>query len=366
MTTTRAQRATRIGLVAFVVSLASLLVLTFLPLPYVIEQPGPVFNTLGEVKDAQGKTVPLIAVADATTYPTKGALDLTTVQVVGNREQPPSWIQLMMAWFDPSRAVVPIDAVFPQGVSTSQRDQQNQLMMVDSQQEATAAALRELGHDVPVTIQVASILGDGAASGILKPKDTVVAVNGQKPSDVDALRAQIQKSAGAPVALTIERDGTQQDVSVTPRKQESNGTTTWLLGVTLQHQYTFPITVKLQLDNVGGPSAGMMFALGIIDTLTPGELNGGKQIAGTGTIAADGTVGPIGGIRQKLYGARSAGADYFLAPGSNCNEVYGHVPSGLTVVRTDSLGDSLKALRVIAAGGDVKALPTCTAADLKK
>ncbi|GAA4490779.1 YlbL family protein [Microbacterium panaciterrae] len=365
MTSSRAGRATRIGLVAFIVSLASLLVLTFLPLPFVIEQPGPVFNTLGKVQDAQGKSEPLIAVNGATTYPTKGSLDLTTVQVVGNREHPPSWMELVLAWFDPSRAVVPMDAVFPQGVTTSQRDQANQLMMVDSQQEATAAALRELGHDVPVTIQVASVVDGSAASGLLKPTDVVVAVDGVNPADADALRAQIQKSDGAPVTLTIERDGKRQDVAVTPRKQDSNGTATWLLGITLQQKYDFPIDVKLQLDNVGGPSAGMMFALGIIDTLTPGELNGGTQVAGTGTITADGTVGAIGGIRQKLYGARSAGADYFLAPGSNCNEVYGHVPAGLTVIRTDSLGESLKALTVIADGGDVKALPTCTAADVK-
>jgi len=362
----RAARSTRIGLIAFIASLAALLVLTFLPLPYVIEQPGPVFNTLGEVKDAKGASVPLISVAGADTHPTAGALDLTTVQVVGNRENPPTWMQIVLAWFDPSKAVVPVDAVFPQGVSSTQRDQANQLMMVDSQQEATAAALKELGHDVPVTIRVVTVTGDGAAHGILKAGDAVLAVNGANPADTDAMRAEIQQGAGAPVTLTIERDGKRQDVSMTPKKQTVDGAARWLLGITLQQDYTFPIDVKLQLDDVGGPSAGMMFALGIIDTLTPGELNGGKQVAGTGTITADGTVGPIGGIRQKLYGARAAGADYFLAPGSNCGEVYGHVPAGLTVVRTDSLEQSLDALKVIAGGGDVKTLPTCTAADLKK
>lgn len=366
MTATRAQRATRIGLVAFIVSLASLLVLTFLPLPYVIEQPGPVYNTLGKAKDAKDTLVPLIAVHDAKTYPTQGALFLTTVQVVGNRENPPSWMQLVLAWFDPSRAVVPIDSVFPVGVTTTQRDQANQLMMVDSQQEATAAALREIGEDVPTTIQVASVADGSAAAGLLQPKDVVLAVDGTASTDSDAVRAQIQKAAGAAVTVTVQRDGKRQDVSVTPRKQTVDGTSTWLLGITLQQTFDFPVDVKLQLNNVGGPSAGMMFALGIIDTLTPGELNGGKKVAGTGTITDDGTVGPIGGIRQKLYGARGAGADYFLAPGSNCNEVYGHVPAGLTVVRTDSLSDSLKALKVIADGGDVKALPTCTAADVTK
>ena len=127
----------------------------------------------------------------------------------------------------------------------------------------------------------------------------------------------------------------------------------------MRTDYDFEVDVTIQLDNVGGPSAGMMFALGIIDTLTPGELNGGKEVAGTGTIDAEGTVGPIGGIRQKLYGARDAGADYFLAPEANCDEVVGHVPDGLQVIRTATLDDSLAALEVIAEDGDVDALPTC-------
>jgi PDZ domain-containing protein len=105
----------------------------------------------------------------------------------------------------------------------------------------------------------------------------------------------------------------------------------------------------------------MMFALGIIDTLTPGELNGGRNVAGTGTISADGTVGPIGGIQQKLWGAVGAGADYFLAPASNCDEVVGHVPPGLRVFSVETLDDSLAVLSAIRDKGDLDALPTCTA-----
>lgn len=362
MTSTPApRRVPMIGTVALVVALAALLVASFLPVPYVIERPGPVYDTLGTVPSKDGADVPLISVNGATTYETGGALDLTTVQVVGNREHPPTWVELAMAWVDPSRAVVPIDAVFPEGVTSEQRNQQNQLMMVDSQQEATAAALRELGYQVPVTIEVASVVDDGAAKGLLEPGDRLVAIDGAPIADVAALRGRIQSDAGAPLNLTIERAGARSDVTLTPRASTANGAKTWLMGVTLKHEYAFPVDVKLQLNDVGGPSAGMMFALGIIDVLTPGELNGGRKVAGTGTIAADGTVGPIGGIRQKLYGARDAGAEYFLAPGSNCDEVVGHVPSGLTVVRTDTLAQSLDALKTIADGGDVKALPACTA-----
>jgi PDZ domain-containing protein len=150
-------------------------------------------------------------------------------------------------------------------------------------------------------------------------------------------------------------------VEITPELDTTDGVDTWLIGITLTTEYDFPIDVTIQLDNVGGPSAGMMFALGIVDELTPGEMTGGNDIAGTGTIDAAGTVGPIGGIRQKLYGAVDAGADYFLAPASNCDEVVGHVPDGLQVISTSTLEDSLHALEVIANGGDVDALPTCTA-----
>src|SRR5690606_23369432 len=120
---------------------------------------------------------------------------------VGNREHTPSWVEVAMAWLDPSRAVVPIDAVFPEGVTTKQRDEQNQVLMVDSQQEATAAALRELDYDVPVTIEVAGVVEDGAASGVLREGDRILALNGTAVTDVDDLRARIQESGGAPVTL---------------------------------------------------------------------------------------------------------------------------------------------------------------------
>ncbi|HAQ59629.1 MAG TPA: ATP-dependent serine peptidase containing a PDZ domain protein, partial [Microbacterium sp.] len=148
-------------------------------------------------------------------------------------------------------------------------------------------------------------------------------------------------------------------VEVTPVYSEDDEA--WQVGVSTILDYDFPVQVTIQLDNVGGPSAGLMFALGIIDTMTPGELTSGRQIAGTGTITADGAVGPIGGIRQKLYGARDAGSDYFLAPEANCGEVVGHVPSGLRVFSVGELDDAILALDTLREGGDLGALETCTA-----
>ncbi|MBN9182006.1 MAG: PDZ domain-containing protein, partial [Microbacterium sp.] len=250
---------------------------------------------------------------------------------------------------------------FPTGQTTQERNEESAAMMVDSQKEATAAALTHLGYDVHPKLSVYSLTDDSAAQGKLRKDDVIVAANGTTITDVDTLRRIVNDADGSAVTLTIERDGARQDVSVTPKKLTTGGTTTWLLGVSLITDYDFPIDVTIQLNNVGGPSAGMMFALGIMDTLTPGQLNGGKSIAGTGTITADGTVGPIGGIRQKLYGAKEAGASYFLAPDSNCDEVVGHVPSGLRVFAVKKVDDSLAVLDALRSGGDLDALPTCTA-----
>ena len=125
--------------------------------------------------------------------------------------------------------------------------------------------------------------------------------------------------------------------------------------------YDYPFTVKIQLENVGGPSAGQMFALGIIDKLTPGSLTGGKRVAGTGTIDAQGTIGPIGGIRQKMYGAQRAGATIFLAPAGDCNEVVGHIPSGLKVFAVKTLSDSLAVLKAVSTGASTASLKGCSA-----
>ncbi|MDW4573027.1 site-2 protease family protein [Microbacterium sp. M3] len=357
----RRSRRTVAGVWALAVALVVLLVITFLPTSYVIQRPGPVYNTLGTAEDADGEEVPLISVEGAETYPTDGALDLLTVQVQGNREQTPSWFELAQAWFEPSKAVIPIDAVFPEGQTTEERNEESAAMMVDSQHEATAAALTELGYDVGAQLSVHSVIDGAAATGVLEDGDAILEADGETVTDAAALRAVINAAEGAPVELLIERDGQQQTVEVTPKESTVDGETTWLIGVNLITDYDFPIDVTIQLNNVGGPSAGMMFALGIIDTLTPGELNGGEQVAGTGTITADGTVGPIGGIRQKMWGAVDAGAEWFLAPEANCDEVVGHIPGDLQVFSVADLDDALAVLDAVRGDGDVDALPTCAA-----
>ena len=357
----RLPRRTVVGVVALVVALAALFTLTLLPSTYVIQQPGPVYNTIGTAQNADGDDVPLIAVDDVETYETSGTLDLTTVQVLGNREQTPRWIEIATAWLDRSKAVVPLDSVFPQGTTSEQREEQNAVMMVDSQADATAAALRELGYDIGARITVASLVEDSPAQGLLREGDVIVAADGEEVSDVTELRELIQEAAGDPIDIEYERDGAAETATVTPTRAVIDGAESWAIGVSLMTDYDdFPVDVHIQLDNVGGPSAGMMFALGIIDVLTPGAATGGEDIAGTGTIDGVGTVGPIGGIRQKLYGARDAGAEWFLAPEGNCDQVVGHVPDGLTVVSVATLDEARDAVEAIAEG-DAGDLPACTA-----
>lgn len=353
-----ARRRRRIGWSVLGAGLIGLVIVALVPAPFVIEQPGPVYNTLGDVTVGD-KSVSLIDIPGEKTYPTEGSLDMLTVSVRGNRESPPNWLEVAAAYLDASRAVVPVDLVYPEGETVEQSNQQGAVDMANSQKAAVAAALTELGYDLPTTLSVVETQTGSPAEGALKAGDVIVSLNGETFKDVTELRAAIaDNGTDKPATLQVTRDGTPMTLELTPVLSTGDNPAP-ILGIIVGSEFDFPFEVKIQLENVGGPSAGMMFALGIIDKLTPGALNGGKDIAGTGTIDATGAVGPIGGIRQKLYGASNAGATYFLAPESNCNEVTGHIPAGLTVFAVKTLDDSLAALKAISSGADTSALPTC-------
>lgn len=355
------RRTGRAGWPLLGVAAVSAVALSLLPSPYLIEQPGPVFDTLGSA-EYEGSSQPLITVSGHETYPTSGTLDLLTVSVQGNQDVRPGWVDVVGAWADRSRSVIPVEAVYPSGVSNDQVDEQNAVDMQNSQKSAIAAALIHEGYAIPSAVTVSQVSEGSPAEGVLREGDVLVSVNGTSlatDADVDVLRGLVAANgASAPAEVVVDRDGTTVTEQVTP--EEVAGTP--LLGVGVSVDYTYPFDVTLKLDQVGGPSAGMMFALGIIDKTTPGELNGGENVAGTGTITASGEVGAIGGIRQKLYGARDAGATIFLAPASNCSEVVGNVPAGLDVYSVATLDDAVTALETVADGADTSSLPTCTAA----
>lgn len=354
------------GVALLVGSLMLTLALAAVPSSYVIEEPGPVFDTLGTVtvskansdgspvpsssgKSADKERVPLISISGAAVFPTTGQLDLLTVSVRGNQKTTPSWLDVGAAWFDPAKAVVPVDALFPKNENTEDRSAFNAAQMVNSQHDAIAAALLSLGYEVYDGVRVEVVTDTSPAKGILQPKDIVISVNGTTLTTVQSLRdALAANGTSKPAALVFVRNGQQQSADVTPVLNADKP----VLGVGVIANYSFPFDVQIRLDDVGGPSAGMMFALGIIDKLTPENITGGFHIAGTGTIDPEGKVGPIGGIRQKLFGAVRGGAQYFLAPADNCKDVVGHVPAGLTVFKVSTLAEAESALAFVRMHGE--------------
>lgn len=348
----------RTGWTLVTVALILVALLGLSPSGYVIEQPGPAYDTLGTTEEGASPG-PLIRIPGQQTYATSGALDLLTVSVLGSPSRPADLLSVALAWFDPTKSVQPLETVFPAGTTAAQRDEQSRLQMQNSQQEAIAAALTKLGHDIPRSLTVQSVQPGGPAAALVQVGDRIVSLNGAPATDLPTLRRAVAANGtGHPAELGIERAGVPSTVTVTPIEQGGQ----IVVGVGVAVSYQFPFEVSIALPNVGGPSAGMMFALGIYDKLTPGPLNGGQAVAGTGTIDAEGTVGAIGGIRQKLYGAQRAGATWFLAPAANCAQVVGHVPDGLRVVSVSTLQDSIDALGAIAEGGaSASRLPTCTA-----
>lgn len=315
------------GLVAAPVVLALLLVAFFAPLPYIVYRPGPTINVLG---DHSGH--PMIQVSGHPTYPTTGQLRMVTVSV-SEPNAHVSLAELLPAWFSRSDAVYPWDAVYRKGTTEKQSRSEGAAQMTGSQDNAKAVALQELGEKVPVVTQIASVLKGSPADGKLEAGDHVLAVDGTKPKTIDDLIAQIKAATGA-LDLLVERKQEQVHVSVTPKDHK--------LGVSIGPAYDFPFPVNLNVDkDIGGPSAGLMFSLAIYDTLTPGSLTGGKRIAGTGEIESDGSVGPIGGIQQKIAGARRDGAKLFLVPKDNCVDAKGADNGSMRLVKVDTMHDAV-------------------------
>jgi PDZ domain-containing protein len=337
----------------FFAGLAIMVLGSVINLPYAVMSPGPTVNTLGTL---QGEKKPLITVDGLPTYPAEGHLNFTTVSVAGGPGFPVDVWRVVGAWIDPNEDVFPVDEIFDPSASEQQLAEENAVQMEGSQEEATAVALRALGHKVPTHIVIASILQSSEAKDILKKGDRLVRVGGVAATSTDAVREGLQTvKPGEAVAVDVTRNGQKLQL-VAPTIAGTQGRTA--LGILLSLDHDFPAKVTISAGDVGGPSAGLMFALGIYDKLTPGSMTGNHDIAGTGTIDDAGAVGPIGGIKQKLVGAREDGADYFLAPADNCREVVGHVPDGLEVFKVASFAEARAAVEGIASG-HTSGLPRC-------
>jgi Lon-like protease len=335
-------------IIAGIATLIAIVVSVLVPVPYVILQPGPTLNTLGEVS---GK--PLITITGRKTYGTTGNLNMVTVGYQGGPGDNINIWTALRAWIDPSEAVVPEQELFPSGQSEQETQQQDTQEMTGSQQTATAAALHQLGIGYQTQVSVAAVESGYPAEGVLKAGDVIEAVDGTTVTNETVLTNLItSRPAGTKLRLTVLRNGATEQLDVTTK--ESSGRP--VVGVEVTENYKFPFNVSISVGDIGGPSAGMMFALGIIDKLTADNLTGGKFIAGTGEITDTGQVEAIGGIQQKMVGARDAGATVFLAPASNCTDVDGHVPGGLRIVKVSTLSQAMTYLQDIKAD---KPVPSC-------
>jgi Predicted secreted protein containing a PDZ domain len=327
----------------------------WLPVPYVVLSPGPTENTLGEV---QGK--PVISIEGRQTYPTSGGLNLVTVAYQGGPGGGVDLLTALRGWVDPTTAVVPQETIFPADDSVEEVEERNTREMNSSQQLATAAALNELKIPVRTVIAVYDTQEGSPAHGKLLPGDEILTVDGQAVSTTDEIAAAVQRhEPGQQVRFEVERNGKRMtvDLGVIPA---GNGKVQ--VGVVMGPRFKFPFKVEITVGDVGGPSAGLMFSLGIYDKLTPGSLTGGKTIAGTGTIDEHGRVGAIGGIQQKMVGARNSGATIFLTPAENCAEAVKAVPNGLRLVKVETLRGALDAIEALNSG-DKEAeerVPTCS------
>ena len=346
------RRATTLT-VASVLVLVLAVIGSVMRVPYVALMPGPTSNTLG----TNDKGQPLIRIDGRKTYPDQGHLNFTTVTYRGGPGGRIDLFTALRGWLDGDTAIVPEETIFPKDESPKQVDQENTRAMQDSQQNAEAAALHELGIPLTTRVVVEGVQKGRPADGTLKPGDEITALDGTKVTSVSQITGTMAKlKIGDSAALTYQRDGKEGTATLKTVADPSGKRA--VVGIVLSDQYKFPFKIDISIGDIGGPSAGLMFSLAIYDKLTPGPLTQGKFIAGTGTITPEGEVGPIGGIQQKMIAARKAGATVFLTPKDNCADALTARPDGLRLIRADTLHSSIQAVNALTTGqGDI---PACT------
>ena len=315
--------------------------------PYVLLSPGPAFNTLGTVGSTQ-----VLTITGGKTYPTDGALEATTVSVTDRV----SLFEALRGWISREDAVVPRELIYPPDQTPTQTDEQNAEDMLQSQDDAIVAAMHVLGIAGTTQVTVGKITAQGPSDGRLQVGDVLATVDGAPVKDVKELRRLISdRKPGDVVVIGYTRSG-KAGVARLTTVATTDAEHRAVIGIQAASRSHFPIEVDIKLKDVGGPSAGLMFALGILDKLQPGSLTDGRVVAGTGEIAQDGKVGAIGGIAQKMHGALNAHATVFLVPAANCDEARRNRPDGLRLVKVDTLQDALDGLAALRAG---RTPPTC-------
>lgn len=323
--------------------------LGFLPTSdYVIESPGPVLNVNGKL---EGKDIISVKNTNIPTTP----LAMTTVSVQGCDDKGINYWHLIKAKLTSSDAVVERDNVCPKNISEKTVSQMNAAQMTVSQDSAVVAAWQLTKPDAKFTLTVEQAVTDSAKQAFNKGDKLVSIVDADSKSvqitSYKQLREVLEKlTPGKPIKLTIERGSTTQEVSVVGAKPEDSSRKGAMLGITLNVNPPTGHEVTYAVENIGGPSAGMIFALDIAQRLEGKNYAGTTPVAGTGTIDLSGNVGAIGGIKQKMLGAKDEGYKVFLAPAANCADVVGNEPKGMTVIPVSTLSEARTAMQRVAAG----------------
>ncbi|MFI9387569.1 PDZ domain-containing protein [Kutzneria sp. NPDC052558] len=306
-------------------------------IPYVAIGPGPTFNTLGSV---DGTTV--ISVQGQQTFPTKGELRMVTVSLTDS-------ITLFGAlglWASGRYSLAPREEYFKPGESQQDVQKENVQQFTDSQSNAQTAALLYL-YPKEVKVLVGSISQGSPVTGVLNAGDRLLAVNGAKVTTSQQVQDALKNTKpGQAVPVTFQH-GSSPEQTATITLGHSDDRTWGFMGIGPIDRPDVSFQVKISLADVGGPSAGLMFALAIIDKLTPDNLNDGGDIAGTGEIDDQGNVKPIGGIPFKMIAAKEAGATVFLSPAENCAEAKEHAPAGLKLIKVSTLAGAVDALNAL-------------------
>jgi PDZ domain-containing protein len=312
---------------------------TTLPVPYVAQVPGPTYNTLGDI-DGE----PIIAVEGRERNEVEGNLNLTTVGV-GRGDL--SLVQAVRGWFDDEIAVVPEESVYPPDRTVEETREVNRRAFLTSEQAAEAVALGRLGF--PEKVVVRAVPEGSPSESLLEEGDAVEAVDGRPTPDFATLDSVLSAiPPGTEVRVDYTRLGEAGSTTVTTRAaEEGEGSA---LGISVLQLPSAPFDIDIQVEDVGGPSAGLMLTLGILDLVGDEDLTGGALVAGTGTIDAAGNVGPIGGIPLKMVAARDIDADLFLVPEANCDEALAAEDPGFPLARVADLDDALTALADLRAG----------------
>jgi PDZ domain-containing protein len=309
------------------------------PVPYVAQVPGPTYNTLGDIDGS-----PVITIQGRDRPKTKGNLNLTTVGVSSGGL---SLVQAVRGWFDDEVSVVPEETVYPPDRSEEETRAANREAFLTSEEMATSAALDHLGY--PEKVVVRGLAEDSPAAEALEEGDAVLAVDGEPTPDLDTLTQVLTGIApGSDVRVEYSRLGRTRTVGVTTGKAPDRAGS--LLGISVREMPSAPFDVDIQVEDVGGPSAGLMLTLGIVELAGDQDLTGGDVVAGTGTIDEKGVVGPIGGITLKILAAQDIGAKLFIVPAQNCAELLAAGAPPVPTAKVSDLGDALTALGDLRAG----------------